>query len=215
MNEITVAPEKEQELSSRVEMALVEAKSFVISSNEDYIEAGRRRDGLKAIESFVYELVDAPTKAAHALWKSLVAKRDRFLGPIEDARKAYKTSMFKWEDAQEQVRKAEEARLAAEAKKKAEQEQLNRAAAMEAAGQDEEAQAIINEPVAAPVVVLEKSTPKVQGHTRRMVNKYRVVNEALVPRQYLKLDDSKIGGVVRSLGLAANIPGISVYQEPA
>jgi len=43
--------------------------------------------------------------------------------------------------------------------------------------------------------------------------KYRVVNEALIPRQYLTVDHAAVGRVVSALGGRAKIPGIEVYEE--
>jgi hypothetical protein len=43
--------------------------------------------------------------------------------------------------------------------------------------------------------------------------KFRVTNEKLIPREYLKADEIKIGGVVRALKGSTNIPGVEVYNE--
>ena len=83
------------------------------------------------------------------------------------------------------------------------------------AGTPEEAVAVVEAASLAPApgVVLPKTAPKTAN--RRMVPKFRITNEALIPRQYLKPDDVKIGGVIRSLRGAANIPGVTYYEEPA
>jgi hypothetical protein len=39
------------------------------------------------------------------------------------------------------------------------------------------------------------------------------VNEALIPRQYLNVNETKIRGVVRALGASAAIPGVEVFEE--
>ena len=65
--------------------------------------------------------------------------------------------------------------------------------------------------VVAPV--LQREAPKVSGVNTRKVAKYRVTNPALVPREYLMIDDKKLGGVVRSLKLDARIAGVEVWLE--
>lgn len=61
--------------------------------------------------------------------------------------------------------------------------------------------------------------------TVSMVMKFRIVDEKLVPRQYLKIDESKIGREVRGRAESAcfkddkgkwqsRIPGIDVFEEP-
>jgi hypothetical protein len=61
--------------------------------------------------------------------------------------------------------------------------------------------------------VIPKSVPKVAGISMRENWKFRIVNEKLIPREYLKVDDVKIGAIVRALKGATNIPGIEAYNE--
>lgn len=144
---------------------------------------------------------------------------------------------------QEEQRKAEEAarreraRLATlqaetEAKARAEQERLRREAeAAAAAGRaaeaaklaakadkaEEKAAAKVEElqmreaMVVAPVI--QREAPKVAGVATREVWKYRVADPALVPREYLMLDEQKIGKVVRALKGDTQIAGVEVYSE--
>jgi len=132
---------------------------------------------------------------------------------------------------EEARRKAEAERI--EAERKAEEERLMAAAqAAEAAGDKqtadalaeaaievteaakEEVAAVVSEPVTVAPVVLPKATPKLQGGpVYRTVWKARIVNERLIPREYLTVDMVKINGVVRSLKGATNIPGVMPYEE--
>ena len=201
-----------KEIEKQSESAITAAQDLTISSNDEYVRAGELRDSLKAIEKQIDNTFDHLIESAHKHHKSLVSEKKKHSEPIDIARGIIKKKLFAWEDEQERLRLAEEDRLRKEAQKKAEDDAL---AAAEAAGSKEEAQAILDAPVSAPTVVVPKSIPKVTGHTRRMVKKFRIVNEALIPRQYLTPDTVKIGGVVRSLGTVANIPGIEVYEEAA
>jgi len=54
---------------------------------------------------------------------------------------------------------------------------------------------------------------KVKGISIREVWKFKIEDEKLIPREYLSVDESKIGQVVRALKDATNIPGILVYAE--
>ena len=83
----------------------------------------------------------------------------------------------------------------------------------EAQGETETADAIINEPAYVPPVVVAKTLPKVAGMSIRENWTFRIVNPNLIPREYLKVDEVKIGGVVRSLKEQCRIPGIEVYKE--
>jgi hypothetical protein len=60
---------------------------------------------------------------------------------------------------------------------------------------------------------VEKTTPKADMRLYRQVWRFRIINEAIIPRDYLKPDETKIGGVVRSLKGKCKIPGIQIYEE--
>ena len=68
-------------------------------------------------------------------------------------------------------------------------------------------------PVQVAPVVVPKSVPKVSGMSIRDNWKFKITNEKLIPREYLKVDEVKIGQVVRALKSATNIPGVEVYNE--
>lgn len=113
-------------------------------------------------------------RKAEAARKALVDERDRMEAPLVDAEAVLKRSLLAWESAQEQARIEEERRLQAEAQARAEAVTLAAAAAMEseavATGNAEmlaEAADILEQPIEAPVVVVAKMVPKVDGITYR------------------------------------------------
>lgn len=158
---------------------------------------------------------------------------------LEGARKSTKAKQMAWEDAQERIRRAEEERLAAEAKKKAEAEaalilaakrkeweaaekakraaekkgdaEAQAAAAAESERIKAEAAEVKQAAAVVPVVVLEKTTPTT---TRRMASKFRIKDANLLPRQYLMPNEVAIGGVIRSLKQNHGIPGVEYYEIP-
>lgn len=198
-----------EKLGSNTVGALISAQGMHVGSPADYIEAGRRREALKEIERQIDATFDPLIEQAYKHHKALVAEKRRHSEPIEQARGIYKRLMFAWEDRIEQERKAEEARLQAEAKRQAEEDAL---VAAENAATEAEAMAAIECVQVAPVIVT-KSLPKVAGHSRRPVPKFRIVDASKLPRQYLSPDEKKIGGVVRSLKAAHGIPGVEYYEE--
>jgi len=126
----------------------------------------------------------------------------------------------KAEAAAAKARAREEAKAAAAAAAgRAEEAERRRAAAEEAEAQrrieaeriEAERRAIADAIPAEPVI--EMSAPKVAGvHTRKSW-RYRIANPALVPREYLMVDEVKVGKVVRALGPDTSIAGIEVYEE--
>lgn len=207
MNEITT-PEKE------ISTALAQAQAFVIRSNDDLALVDAHCAGLLKLKKKIEADFAESKSTTYSAWKAVVAQEKGHLDGVDAARKIDIQKIGAWRDSQEAIRIGEENRLRAEAQKKADDDALALAESLEASGKTEEAEAVIQTPVVVAPVIVPKTTPKTQTVIRK-VKKFRVTNEALVPRQYLTLDTVKIGGVVRALGLSANIPGIEVYEEAA
>ena len=185
-----------------------------IRTNEEYLYVGKLWQDGKALLKEIDIGYDDLIKAAHKLHKDAVAKKAMYYAPADAGVRAAKNLMIAWDAAQEAIRKAEESRLREIARKAEEERLLMEAIQAEAAGEPEEATAIMEAPAYVPPIILPKETPKMAGGpVFRTITKFRVVNEAIVPRQYLSVDLVKIGGVVRALKQAANIPGIEVYEE--
>lgn len=159
---------------------------------------------------------------------------DRLKGPKEDARKAWKNwcdlenelvepydriereiikpAMAQFQQDEDRKRRMEEDRLRAEAKKREEDARLKEAEELEKNGDAELAEAVLSTPVVvAPVVLPRTETPA--GISYRDVWKYRVLDDTKVPREYLMLDERRIGAVVRALKGETKIAGIEAYSE--
>ena len=80
-------------------------------------------------------------------------------------------------------------------------------------GEQEEAEAILQEPVYVPPIIIKKETPKVQGVQFRTVWRFRIFDEELVPREFMRPDEIRIGAVVRAMKGATRIPGVEAYEE--
>jgi hypothetical protein len=200
-----------------------QAKAVTVTDAQTYTAAGSLwkaiGDMIKEVEATFGPICDG----AHKAWKTAVAKRDGFVNPLKEAQKSVKGLMSAYDTEQERLRREEQARLEAIARKEEEERRLAEAIAAEeamkaqGATREEVAQetaAILETPVTVAPVVLPKATPKLQnGPIYRTIWKARIVNEALIPRQYMTPDLVKINGVVRSLKGAANIPGVQSYEE--
>jgi hypothetical protein len=114
------------------------------------------------------------------------------------------------------LRQEEEERnrkIAEEMKKQEEEMKLAQALALEQAGEKELAEAVLEQPSnIVPLIVAKPEIPNV-GVSFRKVWKFRIVNPDLIPREYLKIDEVKIGQVVRAMKDGTNIPGVEVFTE--
>lgn len=161
----------------------------------------------------VIERLKEPKATARAAYQNWVNLEKELIEPYERIEtEIIKPAMARFSMEQERKRRIEEEKLRAEARKREEDARLAEAAELEKQGQRELADAVIAAPVqVAPVVLPKVEQPK--GISYRTVWRYRIVDAAKIPREYLCVDEPKLGGVVRSLKDAANIPGVEIYSE--
>ena len=71
----------------------------------------------------------------------------------------------------------------------------------------------MEEPVFVPPPIVEKTVPKIAGQTMREDWDFEIINEALIPREYLMLDLVAIRAAVKSQKNRTNIAGIRVIKK--
>jgi len=115
----------------------------------------------------------------------------------------------------EEERKLAERRKVAEdeAKKRIEETRAAEAAAARAKGQEKLALALETAPVDTPKDLVPSTIPAVSGLKKRTNWKFRVVDAAQIPREYLTPDLVKIGEHVREQKENAKIAGVEVYAD--
>jgi hypothetical protein len=190
-----------------------QARQISIKTMDDYIRAGEIMLTIKAIRKKITETFK-PIKQKMDAAKQEVLDQERAAdAPLKEAEALLSPQIIAWNREQERLRQEEENRLREEARKQEEERRLQEAILAEQSGQKEEAEAIMETPVQVAPVVVPKSVPKVAGMSIRENWKFKITNERLIPREYLKVDEVKIGQVVRALKSATNIPGVEVYNE--
>lgn len=179
MSEQTITIQRPDEAELRAEYAplVLRAESMTIATKDDHEAAQLYLVDLKRAEKAVGEKLDPIVKQANATHKMLTALRSAALAPIESARGIISRKVSDYERDQARIaaeaqRKAEaEARAREEARRQAEQEAaLAAAAEAEAAGDNDlacelldEAEAIEDDPVFVPVVAVPVQTARVNG----------------------------------------------------
>lgn len=144
----------------------------------------------------------------------------------EDARRA--AALAAEEESRRQAAAA--ALLVQQAKQAEDDRRLAEAEALQEAGASEETveavlsqpsvvshaevAAIVREPVFVPAPPPIPTFEKVAGISTRDNWKFEITDILAIPREYLTVDEQKIGGVVRAMKASTNIPGIRVYNQP-
>lgn len=191
--------------------AIEQAQAFTITTQEEAAVVDSFCVNLKALEKEVDLAYDEHIEMAYKAHKALVGKKKLYAEPIAQARTIAKGKLIAWADA-ERVRAEQEAAIArAKAKQQAEDEALARAERAAEFGDDKTADAIM----AAPVVVepVKVAAPVKMATVMQTRWKYKITNAALIPREYLVPDETKIGGVIRATKGAVAIPGVEAFQE--
>jgi hypothetical protein len=199
------------------------AKALVVCSVEDRglaAEYGRAIVTLdKEVEAFFKPMKEAADKAH----KEICTKENSVRKPLKEAKEYLSAQIGNFDQEAERERRAEEARIQeqlrleaeADAKRRADEQALLDAIELEAQGDKTGAEAVLNNPVPLPVhvpaVVLPTQVPKAEGVSGSKVWKYRVTDEMQIPREYLMVDEKKLGQIVRALKDKTSIPGIEAY----
>ena len=200
-----------------------EANLLIINDDESLQAANGFYQHCKKVIEKIHDHMDPIRKATHKAWKESIAQIDKLEELPLKAMKMIKPKMIAYkEKVQKEIRKKEEeAQAKIDAEKKKAEELLEKAADQEKAGDKEEADETFEEAETMEEKAKESTmkmreipeAPKTKGMTMRKIPKYRVINLADVSREWLKLDDVKVGTAVRTSKGTVKIPGIEVYFE--
>jgi hypothetical protein len=197
-------------------------------------QAVRHRQQLGEAAKRVSEFF-APFKGmAHKLHKALCDRENEILGPVLQRDREIARAIGDYKDACDRARAAREREEAERQRIEQQTRAAVEAAALENAGEREMAAAVVEEAIAAPppVVALRDETKDISGlkFTTRWKWRYSggpaevkatppqlvARTMAMIPREFLCVDEQKVGAYVRSMKGSARIPGIDVYsvQDP-
>lgn len=189
------------------------AHALVITDTASYEAAGEFRKQIKQRLGEIDATFGAASKAAH---RAHVAAKDlerRARAPFLAADDVVEGKRLEWRRRLEAA--AEEARKQAVAEVEALRARAANEAAMALAlGDTELATEIVEQAAdAAGDVMAAVPTATAKGFAVRTSWRFRVVDAAAVPREYLCVDERKLGETVRRLKGYTQIPGVEVYAE--
>ena len=187
---VTNAQTEATTMLAQAQQVAAAVPALSISNAAEYLQAGQ---GLVEIKS---------------RWKAVEEKRTSLVKPLNDVVKninaMFKPVLDQWDTTMDVVKRAmlDYQVREADAQRKA----LEAAATMAQQGQTgQEFHALVAQGSAMPA--------KLQGITSRVIWRWKVTDAALVPREYLCVDASKLDAVVKEAKEGVKIPGIEVYRE--
>jgi len=185
----------------------------VIQNNDDYNRAGQILLTIKDIRKKIENTFKPIKQKMDAAKKEVLDQEKLADKPLAEAEAWIKPLIAQFNIEQEKIRKAEEDRLQAIAQKEAVERRLAEAIKLEKEGDMNAVNDLLEAPIQAAPVIVERTVPKVAGISMRENWKFRIVDEKKIPREFLKADEVKIGGYVRSMKSAGNISGVEIYNE--
>lgn len=222
MNIVQTIETKADELNKEILPELAVAAEIVVRDAESYQMAGETWKSLTALEKKIKAYWEEDVSAALKLHRSLVAKRDAMLVPVGEQKNTLRLGMKTFEDEQERIRRAEQARLEEEARRAAEEAALAQAVNLEQNGHKEAAEAIIAAPVVTPAVYVPKTTPTGFGNaTRRtwgaevtdLMALVKAVAAGQVPIQAIEANSVFLNQQARALKSDLQYPGVRAVEK--
>lgn len=213
METTTITAPETGQLAAQGADLVAQARALAVDSPESYAVAGVAVVEVKGVRKRIAALFKDAVGKAFQAHRAMCSLRDQVDRAPKDAEAILKKKLGDYDREEERKRREEEDRLRELARVQAEDRQLADAVAAEAAGDAEEAEEIIAEPIAAPVVVLGSTVPKVPGVSGRVYWKFRIVDEALIPRDHMMPNDKTIGAYARSMKGKASMPGVEFYPD--
>lgn len=193
------------------------ARAFEVNdleTNRQALEAVRR---LRAGEKGIQDHFAKSIKDAHAAHKSILSAVAALTGPIAEARSIFDQKTARYESA-ERIKAQEEARRLQEEARRAEEERtLMDAINAEADGDNAAAEAILAEPVSAPVVIVAPQIAKVAGLSEQtrwsaeVTDLARLVSHVAKHPELINLlvpNDTALNALARAQQAALAIPGV-------
>lgn len=204
--------EARETLGTEVQL-YVNSVAIKVIDTESCIMASETLKEIKRRMKVIDDRLEPSKKKAYGVyqdWNDLIKE---LKAPYLEKESDIKRELAAYDQAQERIRRERERELQEAARKAEEERQLLEAIAAESAGEKEVSEAIMEAPVYVPPVVLQKTTPKVEGISYRENWTFRVTDPKKVPDEYKSIDMVKIGQVVRAMKAQTNIAGVEAYAE--
>jgi len=164
---------------------------------------------------------DLGIKQAFAHHRTLVAQKRKWTDPLDEAERILKPKIAAYLDEQDRIRLEAEraAQLAKEAAAKEAEDAADVAHELIQNGELDEAKAIVDM-AAENIDKLKAETPIVparavaEGATLKTIWDFEIIDENLVPRKFLKVDEVKLRRYIQNMKeQAGEIPGVRIIRR--
>jgi len=203
-----------QKIEKESTALITTAGQFNIINNDVYVEAMNFAKSIKLLVKEVEDTFDPVVSKAHSTWKEAIAQKNKHLEPLNQALALLDGKGKTFRREQELIRLEAERKARELAQKEADRLAKQAAKAAES-GKEAKAEELQQraEELKASTPIVESKVSKIAGIPIRTNYKFKMIDEKLIPREYLTPDTVKIGQVVRATKGTLSIPGIEIYTE--
>lgn len=213
-NDLMQSPEI-KEVESQALLIPTQAKAIQITSSEEYLKAADLWRNIRSVRNKLSITFDPLIKQANDLHRNILARKNDLDRPLESAERQVKAAMSTYQREQEHLAIAEQTRIQVEVATKQQDIIIQQAIAAEAMGDSRTATTILSQPINPPTVVVKADIPKTKGVVFQTRWKFEIIDESLIPRDYLTPDLEKIRKVVNAMKSQTKIDGVRVIQYEA
>lgn len=207
------------DLKTSAELVVIRAEKTVVASPADYEMAVGFGREIKTLQAQIMDFFRPLKAGAYASWKTICARENEYLGPVEKAEKILKSSMSAWLQEQERRRQQEEAERRRIQEAEARRLQEEALAAIDA-GQEEAADVLIAESEIAQEIADMPAAPAqdpVRGAAVRKDWEVTITDPTAVPVSVSGIvlrpvDIQAIKNLVRLAKGNITIPGVRIAE---
>ena len=222
MSELAVLTDDTLTVETKASTALGIAQALRVEDDVSRLRAGDFLKVVKTLQKEVKADREEERLVATRLLDVIRAGRNKHLVPLEQAETLVKQKVLAYEEAAEQKRQEEQARINAALKAEEEERILAQAVSLEEMGATEEAAAVLAQEAEVVPVILPKTAPKVDGQHTLTLWKCRVINlenlvkavaEGRVSIASLQANQVWLNAEVKRLKEEFKMDGVESYTE--
>jgi len=189
------------------------AQNLQLVTPDDAVAATERVRGFKILRNAIFEEFEPARKSLDTAKKDLLALRNKFLNPLDEAERIGKGTISTFQIAQERAQQKELLHKAAESQKLTERtaqritKRIEKAEDSGDLGRATELKSQLGNLEAAPIVA-DTVVPELAK--ARVTQKWsaKIVDPNLVPRDYCVPDIKALNAIARATKRASTIPGV-------
>lgn len=208
--------DKKTKLEKKAESLHSTAMKIRVTDQPSFDRAKKGLGVLKELEAEIRNTFDPVIQKANETHKAALAARKKHLDPVQEAKGHLSRQAGAYVEEQRRIRQEAERKI--REAQEAEDQRLRDLAAAQGEGPETPAPAEDNDtkelPAPAPIQTKPLPPPPITAGLRTTTTwKFKILNQFMIPREFMTPDMQKIGALGREQKNLAKVPGVEFYSE--